>query len=395
MFELTKIQNALKDFGFDGWLFFDFHRTNLLAHRILDLSTESMLTRRFYYMVPAEGEPTKLVHRIESGALDHLPGEKRIYLKWEELEAGVASLVEGMKRVAMEYSPNNAIPYVSKVDGGTIELVRRAGVEVVSSGDLIQFFEATLSPEQWQSHVEAEKLTTRAFELCWDKIAEGVQAGTPFTETQIQRVILDHFEKHDLIPDHAPIVAVGPHSGDPHFEPSPDHDSLLDQGAYVMIDLWAKTKQPGAVFSDITKMAYVGDEVPDDFAGIFAIVAEARDAAVALVRERFSTGKELRGWEVDDAARGVIEKAGYGQYFVHRTGHSIGQFMHGNGTHMDNLETHDDRLVLPNTLFSVEPGIYLDDFGVRSEVNVFIDGENKVHVTGGIQERVHPILAIR
>lgn len=392
MFDLNKIQGVLKEFGFDGWLFFDFHGANVLARRILDFEPTSLVTRRFYYMVPAEGEPTKLVHRIESGTLDHLPGDKRIYLKWEELEAGIAELVKGMKRVAMEYSPRNAIPYVSKVDGGTIDLVKGAGVEVASSGDLIQFFEATLSDEQWQSHVDTEKLTTQAFDLCWQTIAEGVGAGTPRTETEVQKVILDHFEKHDLIPDHPPIVAVGPHSGDPHFEPTPDRDVPVAEGELVMIDLWARLNKPKAVFSDITRMGYVGSSVPDKYANIFDIVAAARDAAIDLIRDRFAAGKELRGWEVDDAAREVIEKAGYGQYFVHRTGHSIGEDLHGNGTHMDNLETHDDRLVLPNTLFSIEPGIYTDEFGVRLEVNVFVDGSGGVLVTGGVQSEIRRIL---
>jgi len=392
MFQLDKIQNALRDFGFDGWLLFDFHGANVLARRILDFEPSSLVTRRFYYMVPAQGEPRKLVHRIESATLDHLPGDKTVYLKWEELEAGIADLVEGMKKVAMEYSPRNAIPYVSKVDGGTIDLVRSAGVEVASSGDLIQFFEATLDEEQWQSHVEVEKLTTQAFELCWAKIAEGARAGKPYTETQIQRVILDHFNSHDLVPDHAPIVAVGPHSGDPHFEPTAEGDSLVAEGELVMIDLWARTSNLHSVFSDITKMGFVGDKVPEKYEKVFAVVAEARDAAISLVRDRFAAGGELRGWEVDDAARAVIDAAGYGQYFVHRTGHSIGEDLHGNGTHMDNLETHDDRLVLPNTLFSIEPGIYMDEFGVRSEVNVFVSGAGEVHVTGGSQERVLPIL---
>jgi len=392
MFNLEEIQNALKEFGFDGWLLWDFHGANVLARRILDFEPASLVSRRFYYMVPAEGEPTKLVHRIEMGTLDHLPGDKKVYLKWEELEAGIADLVKGMKRVAMEYSPRNAIPYVSKVDGGTVDLVRGAGVEVLSSGDLIQFFEATLTGEQWQSHVEVEKLTTAAFDICWRMIAEGVKAGKPFTETQVQKAILDHFDEHDLVPDHPPIVAVGPHSGDPHFEPTLEGDVPIAEGDLVMIDLWARLNQPGAVFSDITKMGFVGDAVPDKYAKVFDVVAGARDAAIDLVRSRFETGKELRGWEVDDAARNVIEKAGYGSYFVHRTGHSIGEDLHGNGTHMDNLETHDDRLVLPNTLFSVEPGVYTDEFGVRSEVNVLVDGSGGVHVTGGLQGNILPIL---
>jgi Xaa-Pro dipeptidase len=392
MFQLEEIQKALKEFGFDGWLLFDFHGANVLARRILDFEPTALVTRRFYYMVPAEGRPTKLVHRIEPAVLDHLPGDKKTYLKWEELEAGIADLVRGMKRVAMEYSPRNAIPYVSKVDGGTIDLVRASGVEVASSGDLIQFFEATLDEEQWQSHLEAEKLTTRAFELCWEKIAEGVRKGRPYTETEIQKVILDHFESHDLVPDHPPIVAVGPHSGDPHFEPTAEGDSPVAEGELVMIDLWARTNKPRSVFSDITKMGFVGSEVPERYAKVFAVVTQARDAAIALIKERFAAGEELRGWEVDDKARSVIEGAGYGRYFLHRTGHSIGEDLHGNGTHMDNLETHDDRLVLPNTLFSVEPGIYMDEWGVRSEVNVFVDGSGEVRVTGGLQERVLPVL---
>jgi Xaa-Pro dipeptidase len=393
MFDLKKIQSALKEFRLDGWLFFDFHASNMLARRILDFHPRALNTRRWFYMVPAEGEPIKLVHRIESAALDHLPGGKRVYLKWQELDMGIQALVKGKKRIAMEYSPQNAIPYVSKVDGGTIDLVRSTGVEVVSSGDLIQVFEATLTAEQWQTHIEAEKLTTEAFEICWKMIAEGVRAKKPYTETQVQQAILDHFEKHDLVPDHPPIVGVGPHSGDPHFEPLPEKDTPVARGDFVLIDLWARQNKDGAVFSDITKVGFVGDVVPEKFEKIFQIVATARDAAIDLVRERFGAKQPLYGWEVDNAARGVIEEAGYGDYFVHRTGHSIGEDLHGNGTHMDNLETHDDRLVLPNTLFSVEPGIYTDEFGIRSEVNVFVDGDGQVHVTGGAQDKVLAILA--
>jgi Xaa-Pro aminopeptidase len=393
MFDLGAIQKALRDFGFDGWLFYDFHGANVLARRILDFEQTALVSRRFYYMVPAEGEPVKLVHRIEPATLDHLPGKKIVYLKWEELEAGIAELVGDRKRIAMEYSPRNAIPYVSKVDGGTVDVVRGTGAEVASSGDLIQFFEATLSPEQWQSHVEVSKLCVDAFDLCWTAIAEGAGAGTPPTEMQVQKIILDHFEKHNLIPDHAPIVAVGPHSGDPHFEPYQQGDTPIAEGELVMIDLWARQDRAGAVFADYTKMGFVGASVPEKYTKVFAAVAAARDAAADLVRERFSAGRELRGWEVDDAARNVIEDAGYGQYFIHRTGHSIGEDLHGNGTHMDNLETHDNRLVLPNTLFSVEPGVYFEEFGVRSEINVFVDGSGQVHATGGVQEEILAILA--
>lgn len=392
MFELDKIQSALKEFKMDGWLFYDFLGSNVVARRILEFDPKSLSSRRYFYMVPAEGEPTKLVHRIESKALDHLPGRKRIYLEWQKLEEEIRGLVKGKKRVAMEYSPRNAIPYVSKVDAGTIELVRSAGVEVVSSGDLVQVFEATLDADQWQSHVEVEKITTAAFDICWNKLREGVDSGKPCTETEVQKAILDHFDRHDLFPEHPPIVAVGPHGGDPHFEPAIEHDTPIKQGDLVMIDLWARFDRPRAVFSDITRMGFMGATVPEKYEKIFKIVAEARDAAIDLVRSRFAKNQPLRGWEVDDAARGVISAAGYGANFVHRTGHSIGEEIHGNGTHMDNLETHDDRLVLRNTLFSIEPGIYFEEFGVRSEVNVFVDGDGKVHVTGGAQDGILPIL---
>lgn len=393
MFDLEAVQKALRDFEFDGWLFYDFHGINVLARRILDFEQTALVSRRFYYMVPARGEPVKLLHRIEPATLDHLPGEKIFYLKWEELEAGIAQLVGDKKRIAMEYSPRNAIPYVSKVDGGTIDLVRGTGAEVASSGDLIQYFEATLSPEQWKSHEDVSGLCVEAFDLCWSAIAAGVREGKPRTEMQIQKTILDHFGKHDLVPDHAPIVAVGPHSGDPHFEPRNEGDKPVAEGELVMIDLWARQNRPGAVFADYTKMGYVGASVPEKYAEVFAVVAAARDAAADLVRERFAAGSQLRGWEVDDAARAVIESAGYGRYFIHRTGHSIGEDLHGNGTHMDNLETHDNRLVLPNTLFSVEPGVYFEDFGVRSEINIFVDDSGGVHATGGVQTEILPILA--
>ena len=345
-----------------------------------------------FYAIPAEGEPRKLVHRIETGVLDHLPGEKRIYLKWEELEQGLHGLLGGMRRVAMEYSPRNAIPYIAKVDAGTVELVRGFGVDVVSSGDLIQLFEAVWNDDQWGMHREAESVTTSAYDMAWKLIAEKTRNGGQTSECEVQGAILDHFRRHGLTTDHGPIVGVGPHSGDPHFEPSPETDTPIKRGDFVLIDLWAKLDKPRAVYSDLTRVGFVGDTVPDEYSKVFEIVARARDAAIACVKKAFAEGRALHGWEVDDAARRVIDDAGFGANFVHRTGHSIGQETHGNGANMDNLETHDERLVLPRTCFSVEPGIYLPEFGVRSEVNVFVDGEKRVHVTGGLQTEVVAIL---
>jgi Xaa-Pro aminopeptidase len=393
MFDLSAIQTAIQDQGFDGWLLYDFRGLNVLARRVIGLGGDAMLTRRWFYFIPARGEPRKLVHRIEPRALDGVPGSHQLYLRWQELEAGVASLVAGCRRLAMEYVPRNANPYVSRVDAGTIELVRACGPEILSSGDLVQQFEACWDDDQWVMHLEAASHTRPAFDKAFAFIADRVRKQGSVRETEVQKVILDHFAEHCLVTDHPPICAVGPHSGDPHYAPGPDSDAAIREGDFVLIDLWAKLDRPNAVYSDLTWTGFVGKEVPSRYEEIFRIVARARDAAIAKVQESFRTRTRLQGWQVDQAARDVIDQAGYGEFFCHRTGHSIGQETHGNGANMDNLETCEERRVLPRTCFSVEPGIYLPEFGVRSEVNVFVDAQSAVHVTGGPpQERVVPIL---
>jgi Xaa-Pro aminopeptidase len=393
MFDLTAVQSAVRDMGLDGWLLYDFRGLNVLARRVLAIPTDGHLTRRWFYLIPATGEPLKLVHRIEAGALDHLPGGREVYLRWQEFEAKATGLVAGLRRVAMEYVPRNANPYPSRVDAGTVELIRSAGVEVVSSGDLVQLFEACWDDEQWAMHQEAARHTRTAYDVAFRFIAERVRAGGSVRETEVQERILDHFRRHALVTDHPPIVGVGPHSGNPHYAPVRGADGVIGPGDFVLIDLWAKLDKPRAVYSDLTRTGFVGEQVPEQYESIFRIVAAARDAAIERVRTAFARGEALQGWQVDQAARDVIEAAGYGPAFCHRTGHSIGQETHGNGANMDNLETHEERRVLPRTCFSVEPGIYLPEFGVRSEVNVYIDAEQQVHVTGGEPQRqVVPIL---
>jgi Xaa-Pro aminopeptidase len=390
MFDLSAVQAALREFQFDAWLLCDFRGSNLLARRILDLADRPLMTRRFFYVIPAQGEPHKLVHRIETGALDHLPGGKTVYLRWQELESGLGAMLHGVKRLALEYSPRNANPYVSRVDAGLVELVRTFVPTVASSGDLVQLFEAVWDDEQWQMHRAAAVHTDSAYPRAWRFIADAIGQGQTPTERQVQAEILRHFNEHGLTADHAPIVAVGPHSGDPHYETG---DAPLSTGDFVLIDLWAKLKQPRAVYSDLTRVGYIGSSVPAKFEDVFQIVAASRDAAIARVQSAFAAGEPLLGWQVDQAARDVIVKAGYGEAFVHRTGHSIGQETHGNGANMDNLETQEGRRVLRGTCFSIEPGIYVPEFGVRSEVNVFIDRQGTVHVTGGqLQRHVVPIL---
>lgn len=383
MFDLAAVQAALREQQLDGWLLYDFRGLNVLARRVIGLPETVFLSRRWFYYVPAKGEPRKLVHRIEPHSLDFLPGPQEIYLRWQELEAGVGRLVHGAKRVAMEFVPRNANPYVSRVDAGTVELVKSFGVEIVPSGDLVQLFEACWDDDQWALHLEAAKHTRSAYDVAFGFIAQSVRAGKTIRETDVQQVILEHFKKNRVICDHPPICAVGPHSGDPHYAPTPGQDAVIRENDFVLIDLWAKCDQPRAVYSDLTRVAFVGREVPAKIREVFKIVAQARDAAIAKVKAAFAAKEPLLGWQVDQAARSVIDQAGYGDYFCHRTGHSIGQEVHGNGANMDGLETREERRVLRRTCFSVEPGIYLPEFGVRSEVDVFVDKDGKVHVTGG------------
>jgi Xaa-Pro aminopeptidase len=385
MLDIASVQTALRHLNIDGWLLYDFRGSNVLARRVAQIPGGAMLTRRWFYYIPATGEPKKLQHRIEPHALEHLPGTARTYLQWQQFESGVADLVRGAKTVAMEYVPRNANPYVSRVDAGTIELVKSCGVEIVPSGDLIQMFEACWSDDQWAMHQEATKHTTSAYDVVWQFIGARTRNGGSVRETEVQECVLDHFRRNGLTTDHAPIVGVGPHSGDPHYEPKAGSDGIIRQGDFVLVDLWAKLDKPKSVYSDLTRVAFVGKDIPGKQLEVFNIVAAARDAAIKRVQDAFGKKEPLQGWQVDRAARDVIEKAGYGEYFIHRTGHSIGEEDHGNGANMDDLETHDTRRILPRTCFSIEPGIYLPEFGVRSEVNVYIGADGGVNVTGGEQ----------
>lgn len=386
MFDLDALQAALKRFEFDGWLLYDFRGSNVLAQRVLQLSPDFVSSRRFLYFIPASGTPRKLVHRIENDVLDHLPGEKTIYLKWQELETGIEAMVSGCRKVAMEYSPRNANPYISRVDGGTVELVKSWGCDVQPSGDLISLFEATLSDEQLQSHYRAAELCDQAFDIAWAFIAEGVRRDGQVKEAAVCDRIMQHFADNDMTTYHPPIVGVNENGGNPHYETGTGRNTTIRVNDFVLVDLWAKLASDGAIYADLTRTGFVGTDVPDRYTQIFEIVAAARDAGIQCVENAFEEGRPLPGWQVDDATRQVIENAGYGEAFCHRTGHSMGQETHGNGTHIDNLETHETRLILPRTLFTIEPGIYLPEFGVRSEVDVFVHDDGRVEVTGGARQ---------
>lgn len=385
--DLQKIQQEIRNQKLDGWLFFDHHLRDPLAYRVLGFTAPRTPTRRWYYLIPAEGEPRGLEHRIERGMTGPLPGEKIPYSSWSEQVDGLRKITGGLRRVAMQYSPNCAIPYVSMVDAGTVELVRSVGLEVVSSAELIQAFEARWTPEQLESHLEAGRRVDRVRKSAFDYLRERLRNGVSTTEMDVKRFVLDGFAGAGMFTDHGPIVGVNANASNPHYEPTEASHSPIHDGDLVLLDLWAKLDRPDAVYYDITWTHFLGANPPEKMREVFAVVTGARDAAIERVKSAVSAGQALCGFEVDDAARGVIRGRGYGEYFTHRTGHSIGVEVHGNGANMDNLETHDERRVTSWTCFSIEPGVYLPEFGVRSEVNMFV-GEGEARVTGEIQREL-------
>jgi Xaa-Pro aminopeptidase len=385
--DLGHIQESLQAAHLDGWLFFDHHRRDPLAYRILGIPAEVSVSRRWYYFVPAKGAPRKLVHKIESGSLDSLPGSKQAYSSWSDQKAKLSELLAGASTVAMQYSPLCAIPYVSMVDAGTFELVSETGVKIVSSADLVQQFDSLWTAAQFEMHLEAGRRVDRARREAFDFVGEHIRARNPLTEFQVQQFMCMRFAQLELTHDHGPTVAVNSNASDPHYEPSEARSSPITAGDVVLIDCFAKLNKPSSVYYDITWTGFCGDSAPADVNNIFAIVRDARKAASRLVIDRVAAGGSLAGFEVDDAARGYIAQQGFEDYFTHRTGHSIGEEVHGTGANMDNLESHDVRCIVPGSCFSVEPGIYLPTFGIRSEINMFIH-HNQAVVTGEEQEKL-------
>ncbi|MDZ7372670.1 MAG: aminopeptidase P family protein [candidate division KSB1 bacterium] len=388
--DLKAIQEALQEAQLDGWLFYDFHNRDAIAHRILEIDTHRFTSRRWFYFIPAKGEPHKIVHTIEPWRLDHLPGIKHTYLSWKELHDALRGVLAGARRVAMQYSPMNHIPYVSVVDGGTIDLVRAFGIEVVSSADLVGRFEARLDRRAYESHLQASEALHKVRARTFEEVSSRLQAGHCPTEYEIQQYMCEQMRKEGLVWNDGPIVAVNAHAADPHFEPTEANCLPIRTGDLLLVDLWAKIDAPGSIYADITWMGYIGDEVPERLSYLFAIVRQARETAVMFLEDRLRQGDPVHGWEVDEACRKVIADAGYGAYFIHRTGHSIGTEVHGNGVNIDNLETKDERLILPGCCFSIEPGIYLPEegIGIRSEINVFVHEGGKVEVTGPQQGQI-------
>ena len=387
--DIAGVQSALKADGIDGWLLYDFRGLNPIAVEVAGVGQQGghLTTRRWYYLIPAEGEPRALVHAIERNALAHLPGSSNRYTGRDQLEAGLKRLVSGVRRVAMEYSPKCAIPYVARVDAGTIELVRQLGFEVVSSGDLVQRFATTWNAAAIESHRKASEKLYRIKDQAFDVVARRTRDGARTTEYDVQQLMAGWFRDEGLVSDSDPCVSAAENSGNPHYLPMQSRHRAIGRDELVLLDLWGKLDRPGAVFADITWMGFSGARVPERYAKAFAAVSAARDAASSLVQRAAAGGQELRGWQVDRAASTVLRSAGYGDAVLHRTGHNLGETVHGNGVNMDDYETHDDRRLLPGTGFTIEPGVYFTDFGVRSEINMIVFDRDAA-VTGPLQSEI-------
>ncbi len=389
---LDAIQAALREAGHDGWLFYDHHHRDPIGERILGLDPKAHITRRYYYFVPAAGEPRKLVHRIEQGRLDTLPGSKGVYSSWQELASGLDAMLRGFQRLAMQYSPNNAIMYVSMTDAGTVEFLRSLGKQIVSSADLVSQFEAVLTADQIASHAIAQKAVDIILEEAWRAMGSALRpangsASRTLTEFDMVEWLSNAMRNEGLMWENGPNVSANANSSDSHYEPTKETCSPLRDGDFILIDIWGKLNHTDAIFYDVTWTAVVGREPSEHEQRVFETVRDARDAAIAAVESAFAANRPIRGFEADNAARAVIRNAGFGEYFTHRTGHNIAREIHGPGAHLDNLETHDERVLLPNTCFSVEPGIYLPEFGVRSEIDM-LTAPGKAWVTGKIQREL-------
>jgi Xaa-Pro aminopeptidase len=388
--DIARIQSELKAAGVDGWLLYDFHNRDAIAYHVLGMDYGKFTSRRWFYWIPTSGEPVRLCHKVESTKLDSLPGAKRLYLSWRELHASLKSILGPARKVAMQYSPMANIPYVSIVDGGTIDLIRSLGFEIVSSAGLVQTFQAVLDDAAYRSHVAAGEKVQRIKDQAFALIGDSLRAGKTLTQYDVQQFIVRRYGEEGLTcTGEYPIVGTNEQPADPHFEPTPANARPIKAGDTVLIDLWAKLDKPGSVFYDITWCGFAGRTPPARYVQIFNVVRDARDAALAFIRARYAEGKRLYGWEVDDACRAVVEKAGFGEHFIHRTGHSIGEEVHGNGVNIDNLETKDERELARGICFSIEPGIYLaGEMAVRSEINVFITPAGKVEVAGAMQKEL-------
>jgi Xaa-Pro aminopeptidase len=389
---IGEVKKYLAKEGIDGWLLYDFNGNNPLAREFLKIDPDTLTTRRFFYWIPAKGAPIKMMHVVEPHVLSHVPGDSLFFLKWQELETQMGEVLKGAKKVAMEYSPRNAIPYLSKVDAGTVDFIRSFHVEVVSSGSFLQHFTCLLDEEQYQLHREAANLLDRVIGEAWEKISEALKKGNKITEYEVQQYIYDQIHSSGFTMFSRPIVGVNAHSSDPHYEPTKEGSSEIKKGDFILIDAWCKKQHPRAIYGDICRVAVAAAKPTEKQAEIFSIVRKAQKAATDFVISRYSKGESVKGYEVDQVSRAIIEEKGYGKHFTHRTGHNIYTSDHGPGAHIDSLETQDLRELIPHTCFSIEPAIYLTEFGIRLEYDVYLGDNGKVEINGGVQDSVSTLL---
>ncbi|MCB1107450.1 MAG: M24 family metallopeptidase [Chlamydiia bacterium] len=387
--DIKKIQKQLELYKVDGWLLYEFHGSNPLALEIMKVPKAMLMTRRCFYWIPVEGSPIKIVHKIESHNLDHLPGEKKLYSTWKEMHQFLEEILQEKEKVAMEFSPKQAIPTVSLIDGGLVDLIRGYGPKVVSSAPFLQAFTCVWTDEQYAMHKEAAMVLENAANDVWALIKKSLDQGELIDEYQVQQFILKEFEKNGCETEGKPICAVNKNGADPHYCPTEGRSTAIHRGDFILIDLWCKKKKEGAVFADITRLGVASKEPTKRQQEIFQLVRAAQKGGTDLIIERYEKGKEIKGAEVDAKVRSIIEKGGYGEYFTHRTGHNIHTENHGPGANLDSLETDDSRPLIPRTCFSIEPGIYLPgEFGVRLEYDVYIHEGGEVEVTLPPQEAI-------
>jgi Xaa-Pro dipeptidase len=389
---LNEVQSILAKRDLDGWLLADDHGHNTLAYTFLQIPLGKMTTRRFFYWIPVSGDPVKIIPKIEPYTLDHIPGTKVLYRSWEEMGLALDSILQGKRQIAMEYSPRHALPNVSKVDAGLVDLIRSFGVKITSSADLLQKYTSVLTDAQIETHRQAAQILSAIVKAVWDHIRKGLETDEPMTEYTIQQFMLNQMSQQGCVTADPPICAVNAHSADPHYALNETGAFSIKKGDLILLDLWCKLDQPQAIYADITRMGIIQANPTPKQKAVFAIVQAAQEAATHFIANRFAAKESVQGWEVDQVCRDVIDKAGYGQFFIHRTGHSIGCEVHSSGANLDNLETHDVRNILPGTCFSIEPGIYLPgEFGIRLEYDVCVDLNSQVTVTGGIQKEIYQI----
>lgn len=387
--KLIEVQKSLIQHRLDGWLLYDFRRTNPLCCNFLDIPSDKLVTRRFFYWIPKHGVPVKILSILEPRTLDHLPGVEWFYRTWHELESFLFSILAVDSHVAMEYSPYNSLPVISKVDAGTIELVKKTGAQIVSSANILQKYTSVLSQEQAESHFYAAEALIEIAHNTWDFIKKSIRSKKAISEFDVQQHMLKQIQERECVTEHPPICAVNEHSADPHYEPALKHSKTIHADDFILIDLWCKQKAPQSIYADIAQVGIAASKPLDLQQKVFDIVKSARNRATDYIRKHYEKGELVQGWQVDQLCRDYINEKGYGDFFIHRTGHNIGQEVHGAGANLDNLETHDFRSLLPGTCFSVEPGIYLpDQFGVRLEYDIYLEPNHKIKITGGIQEEI-------